>query len=398
MNLYKKLFLSLALGIYLFVTFLILPAKAQARPEVYFFFSPTCHVCAEEKIFLDQLAGEFPDLIINRFDLTRPVNFGLLREYYQRYEVPADKQGSTPATFIDLGSENGRYFIGYGPSLDSVIKEYILTAGQTDNDGSKPFIPVERKFSLPFIGEVDISGFSPLMLSVAVGVLDGFNACAMVALGFLLAVLVSSGMRRKVFIVGGVFILVSGAVYYLFISAWLNLFLFLGYLQIITTVISIIIILFALFLLKDYISGVVCKICDVPAGKEGFFTRAQRKLFIYMSRLTTIKMSLPLMLLGVALVAIGINTVELFCSFGFPLAYTKILTSYDLSPWSHYFYILVYVIFYMIDDFIIFMIAVATLRITKVSDKYLKAVSLISGIVLLILGILMLFRPDLLVI
>jgi hypothetical protein len=115
-----------------------------------------------------------------------------------------------------------------------------------------------------------------------------------------------------------------------------------------------------------------------------------------MQDLTNSRLSLPIMLLGVAAVAAGINLVELVCSFGFPLAFTKILTSLGLSSWQHYFYILVYIIFYMLDDFLVFLIAVWTLRVTKVSQKYLKVITLVSAILLLIMGLAILIRPSLL--
>ena len=119
-------------------------------------------------------------------------------------------------------------------------------------------------------------------------------------------------------------------------------------------------------------------------------------MFAKMQQISQAKTSLPLMLLGVVVVAVGINMVEFVCSFGFPLVFTKILTSYNLGTPSYYFYLLIYILFYMIDDLIIFTLAIWTLRITQVSEKYLKAIKLISGIVLLILGLIILFKPELL--
>jgi len=152
-----------------------------------------------------------------------------------------------------------------------------------------------------------------------------------------------------------------------------------------------------LFLLKDYINGVVCKICKVdPNGKESALTRFQRYLFARANRAVSSEMPILLMVLSIAIIAAGINMIELFCSLGFPLAYTKILVEHNLPTYQYYLYLLVYVIFYMIDDFLIFLVAVFTLRVTKVSEKYLKYIKLISAIILIILGLLMLFKPELL--
>ncbi len=229
------------------------------------------------------------------------------------------------------------------------------------------------------------------------GTLDGFNACAMVALGFLLTVLISMGVRKRVFLIGGTFIFVSAVVYFLFISAWLNLFLFLSHLKFITAIVGAIIVLFSVFLLKDYFQKVVCRLCEVKPGKQGILNRIERSLFERLEKVLTSDMPLPLMLLGVAVVAAGVNTVELFCSFGFPMVFAKTLSSLDLSPLSYYSHLLVYVIFYMLDDFLIFIIAILTLRMATVSKKYLKVIKLISGATLLILGLAMLMRPEILI-
>jgi glutaredoxin len=405
----KKVFI-LGTFIFLFSAILIpifgVEAQELEKTQIDVFYSTTCPHCKDARAFLEELDQQYTqeDLVINSYNIAEKESVDLLKQLYPKYNVPADSYGLVPIMFVA-----DKYFLGFNENTGNSIKNYVegLVAqcqevehqncdhNQASSNPEK--IESERRFKVPFLGEIDISGFSPLILSITVGTLDGFNACAMVALGFLLAVLVATKARKRVFLIGGTFILVSGILYFIFISAWLNMFMFLGYLKIITTIVSVIIILFALFLLRDYYMGVVCKVCEVdPNKKLGFFTKMQKKLFVRMSKLSTMEMSLFATLVGVAVVAVGINMVELVCSLGFPLAYTKVLTSYGLSKSSYYFYLLIYVIFYMIDDFIIFAIAVVTMRITKVSDKYLKAVKLISGIVLLALGILMLFKPELL--
>ncbi len=397
-------------GVVLFLLLLvwipIFDASAQESVQIDVFYSKTCPHCKEARIFLVELDQKYsPDeLIINHLDIAEDNNIDLIKQLYVKYNVSRENYGAVPIMFVA-----DKYILGFGSQTGDLIENYVdgliaecqekehQNCEHTQISINPERIESEREFKIPFIGKIDINGYSPLLLSIVVGTLDGFNACAMVALGFLLAVLVATKARKRVFLIGGTFILVSGILYFVFISAWLNMFMFLGYLKIITAIVSVIIILFALFLLKDYYTGVICKVCEVDPNKTGFFTKIQKKLFVRMSKLSTMEMSLLATLTGVAIVAVGINMVELVCSLGFPLAYTKVLTSYGLSKSSYYFYLLVYVVFYMIDDFIIFTIAVITMRITKVSDKYLRVVKLISGIVLLFLGLLMLFKPELLI-
>ncbi|HNW09569.1 MAG TPA: hypothetical protein PK619_01965 [bacterium] len=378
-------------------------AEAQSQPTFYFFYSPTCSVCARQSKLIDRLEADYSQLAVKRINVTTGDGYDLLQSFYDKYQVEQSSRGGTPVSFIEAEGVGGKYMIGYSESVDEAIEGYVqqLIALEGDNHQPNDNDAIESttsgQITLPFIGAINLSGLSPLTLSAVMGGLDGFNACAMVALGFLLALLLGGESidRRKVFLIGGTFILVSGLVYFLFISAWLNLFMFLGYLRIITIVVGVGVVLFSLFLLKDYFSGIICKICDVPEdGQESRLTKGQRKLFAIMTKVTDSSMPLWLVLVTVATVAAGINLIEIFCSFGFPVAYTKILTGFSLSSVSYYFYLLVYIGFYMLDDFLIFLAAVITLRVTKVSEKYLKAVKLISGLALLLLGLAILFRPE----
>ncbi len=378
----KFLIISILLGLLFSGTVLAQDVRVD------FFYGNTCPHCADESEFLAEMEEKYPQIEVVRMGSWEQENLALLEELYNQHEVPREEWGLVPVTFI-----NEYHFLGYSENQSKMIENGIR-AGL-----GLPLLETEQnnnKIKIPFIGEIDISGFSPLGLAVVLGALDGFNACAMVALGFLLAVLVATGIRQRVFLIGSVFILVSGIIYFIFISAWLNLFLVLENIKLITVLVGLIVTFFAVFLLKDYFSGVVCKLCQVKPGKQNFFVRAEQKLFMQMQKLVSAKMSLPVTLLGVAVVAAGINMVELCCSFGFPLVFTKILTSWELSALSYYSYLLVYILFYMLDDFIIFLVAVWTLRVTQASEKYLKAIKLISGILLLLLGLTILINPELL--
>jgi len=363
--------------------FLLIPFSISAQPEIDFFYSKTCHVCADMKPFLDVLEGENCDLVINRHIASQESD--LLEQLYEDYNVPTTEQGRVPITFI-----NGKYFLGFSDQVEQDIRDYIDKGEECNPED-------EIRDNVNFLGlTFKINKIAPLPLAIILGTLDGFNACAMVALGFLLTTLIATGIRKKVLLIGGTFILVSGIVYFLFISTWLNLFLISKNLDVITLIAGVVVIIFSITLFREYIHGIICKICRVPGKQDSAFTKAQRKLFNKLKDLTKKDISLFWLLIGVTLIAIGVNSVELVCSFGFPVAFTKILTNMNLTGFSYYFYLLVYILFYMIDDFIIFLIAVFTLKITGVSEKYLKAIKLISAFALLILGLILLIKPEVL--
>jgi len=389
----RKVIFSIIVLILLLTSFGFVLAQPE-KAEITFFYSETCPYCIKEKKFLNQLENKYNNLIIHRYNVADKESIELLKDLYQQYQVPEEQWGIIPVTFL-----KEKYLIGYegdettGQEIENCIKECLVEAGE-ETDWMEASL---RQISLPILGEIEVSNLSPLLLSVVFGVLDGFNACAMIALGFLLSVLIASGTRQRIILIGGTFILVSGLVYFLFIATWLNLFLVTFNIKLITNIVAVIIILSAIFILRDYFTDVVCKLCETDPAKQNIFTRIQQKLFTKMQQFSSADMPLPLALLGIAVVAAGVNMVELACSFGLPLAFTKILTSWNLSKASYYFYLLIYIIFYMIDDFVIFLIAVYTLKMTQASQKYLKLVTLVSGIVLLILGLIMLINPEILI-
>ncbi|MBU3964521.1 hypothetical protein KJ562_02280 [Patescibacteria group bacterium] len=393
----KILIASIFVAVFGFISFISLPEKRvfaetiQESIEMTVFYSETCIHCADEKAFLEKLEEKYSNFTANEFLISDSKNYQLLADLYNRYKVPQSVQGFVPISFV-----KDKYFLGYtdDETTGKEIEDYIISL-MNGEDGHS--VINEKPIIIPIFGwEIYPSKLSPLPLAIVLGALDGFNACAMVALGFLLAVLVATGVRKRLIIIGGTFILVSGIVYFLFISAWLNLLLVSKHIQLITTLVGVVIIVFSIFLLKDYIYGVVCKLCEIKPAKRKIFTRAQKKLLDTMKKIVSSESSLPVLLLGVVAVAVGVNSVELVCSFGFPLAFTNILSDLNLSIFSRYAYILIYILFYMLDDFIIFLIAVFTLKITGISQKYLKAVKLVSAIVLLALGVIMIFKPGLL--
>lgn len=228
-------------------------AFSQGKAEINFFFSNTCSHCAQEKSFLEKLKEENPEIKIKELSLLERENVDLLKKFYQDYRVPIKDQGLVPITFFsDL------YFLGFDEKIGEEIKNYFFdlegepAKGDEISKKTSLALELEKKLTLPVFGKIDIEKIGLFAFSILVGILDGFNVCAMWALFFLLSFLVASGSRKRIFLIGGSFILVSGIVYFLFISAWLNLFLIIGYLKIIQTIISLLAVVFGLFCVKDF--------------------------------------------------------------------------------------------------------------------------------------------------
>ncbi len=244
----------------------------------------------------------------------------------------------------------------------------------------------EKIINLPLIGKIDAYKFSLPILTIIMGFLDGFNPCAMWTLLFLISLLLGMKDRKRMWILGTAFIIASASVYFLFMSAWLNLILFLGFVIWVRILIGILALFGGGYSLKEFLfnkeSG--CKVANDESRQKVF-----QKL-----KATVGKNSFWLALGGIIALAFLVNLVELICSAGLPAVYTQVLALNELSKLQYYLYILLYIFFFMLDDLFIFFVAMITLEMTGISTKYSKYSQLIGGMIMLIIGILLIFKPQ----
>lgn len=346
--------------------------------EINFFYSATCPHCAAEKEFLEGLKEKYPSISVKSYEVTRiSENQDLLKEFYLEYNVPEREQGFVPATFTPT-----KYFIGFNEQVGRDIEECLIVC-LSGGEATSP------KFKVPLLGEIDSKNVSLPLLTMVLGVLDGFNPCAMWVLVILISMLLSAKSRKKIALVGGIFITVEGALYFLFMAAWLNTLLFLSFVSLTRIIIGIFGIGFGIWRVRDFITWKpgVCKVVD---------DKSKGKLVGKIKNIMKPSV-LPATILGVVVLAIGVNLIEFFCSAGFPVIYTRILSSQGLATSQYYLYLAFYNLFYMLDDFIVFGFAFFTLSRFNFSDKYNRYSTLVAGVLILILGAILIFKPELLV-
>jgi len=242
--------------------------------------------------------------------------------------------------------------------------------------------------NVPVLGEVDLALLSLPTLSILLGFLDGFNPCAMWVLITLLTLLIATRDPKKVWMIGGTFLIVSGAMYYLFIAAWLNVFLVIGFNAWIQKIIGLVAVGGGGFYFYEAFGKDpnACAVTDFQ----------QKKRIIDRMKGILEKSAWPAMLLGVAVLAISVNAIELVCTAGLPAIFTQILAFNEVSHLARYGYMALYILLYMIDDVIIFAIAVYTLHATGVTKKYARFTLVFGGFLMYALGALLLFAPEVL--
>ncbi|OIO31383.1 MAG: glutaredoxin [Candidatus Yonathbacteria bacterium CG_4_10_14_3_um_filter_47_65] len=245
-------------------------------------------------------------------------------------------------------------------------------------------------FDLPFYGVADLRSFSLFPLSAVLGFVDGFNPCAMWVLVTFLLILMQVGDKKKMWQVAGLFILAEAVMYYLILNVWYKTWDFIGLDTIVTPAIGVLAFGGGVYFLYRYFKDKGKLVCDI----SGF--EYQRGIEGKIRKLVNSPLTI-IAALGVVGIALSVNIIEFACSIGIPQAFTKILEINSLNFFVQQFYMLVYTFFYMVDDFVVFGLALWGFDKIHLSYKYSRFSSLIGGILMIILGIIMFFAPNLLV-
>ena len=399
---------------FIFSIVLLTPAASALASDVnvYFFQGEGCPHCTAEKEFFKDLKKDTTlDFNLREYEIWyNKENQGLL-------EAISKQKGwqVTGAPFTIIGDI---YYTGYlndettGKKLANAIKqcnqnecpdtisEIIAKESLSKKKKATPSKSVKvmanqeqdssipKTLDLPLFGTIQTEHLSLPVITIIIAALDGFNPCAMWILIFLISLLLGTKSKKRRWIFGGTFILASGLVYFLFLTAWLNIILFIGVVAWVRNIIGIVALATAFYSLRDYHQNKT-GVCKVTNSEKRQLIFDNLKKFVQ-------EKSFWLALGGLIVLAAAVNLVELLCSAGLPAIFTQILALSNLSSIEHYSYMLLYIIIFMLDDMLVFVIAMKTLEIKSVGDKFNRYSTLIGGIVMLILGLLLLFAPNLL--
>lgn len=382
---------------------LLFPTSAQALEEVtlHLFYGDGCPHCAKEKEFLKTIEDQYPNLTIKMYEVWKDTNNADLLT-----KVKEELEADSPYVPYTVIGEIG--ITGYNENIQSQIIHFIEKYSNTKHQDivtliqeGKPIVKEDNKeesreeseeqgetFELPVFGKISPKEVSLPLLAVVIGAVDGFNPCAMWVLLFLISMLIGMKDKRKMWILGLTFLFASAFVYFLFMVSWLKVALSITSIIWIRNIIALVAIgagswnLFQFYKHQD--SG-----CTIVKEEK------RKKVFTKIRKITEEK-KFYLALLGIVALAVSVNLVELACSAGLPLLFTQILAYNDLETWKYFALIILYIIFFLLDDMIVFIVAMKTLEVSGISTKYTKFSHLIGGAILVIIGILLLVKPGLL--
>ena len=345
----------------------------ENKVNLYLFHGKECPHCAEEKQWLKKIKKEYKDVLnIYMFEVWHnDDNATMLEEVKAVFKT--DARG-VPFTVI-----GDNYYVGYSSTsasmMEAKIKEYTKDVRSSN----------EAK--LPILGKVNLKNVSIPLVAIVLGFIDGFNPCAMWILLFLINMLFGMEDKKKAWVLGFTFLLVSGLVYFISMLG-INLVLGVATTVILRTLIAIFILVAGILNFRKYLKkrkeddG-----CDVVDDKK------RKKMVKRMKNIMNSK-TFILALLGIIVLAASVNLIELACSLGFPVIFTELLNLNNVTGCLKILYLLLYVLFYMIDDIAVFSISMFTLEATGITNKYSKLTTLISSIIMILMGILLIIKPE----
>lgn len=368
-------------------------AAVEAFPDIEVFVREGCPHCARAKEFLSALALRRPDVRLS----IRDVGEDFLA--FERLRQLSLAQGltrlSVPAFYI-----NGRLIVGFSeeartgsrllaeldqakPFPDSCAEGELRTCERASSAPSEP-----ERFEVTLFGRsVSLDRVGLPMFTLALGLLDGFNPCSMWVLILMISLLAPMQNRRRMAAVAGTFIAVEGLAYFLFMAAWLNLFLIVGLSRLSEIIIAVLAIAAGAIHVKDFAAygrGLSLSIPD--RSKPGLY--AQMRRILQAENLTGA-------MIGAVVLAVLVQIVEFLCTSGFPALYTRILTLREPGGFGYYGYLLLYNAAYMFDDFIVLGIGIVTLSQKRLQEHEGRWLKLISGVVMVGLGLYLLAMPFL---
>lgn len=376
--------------------------SAALRADIYLFWSAGCPHCEREIGFLEALEKDNPGVVVHAYEITHSrSNLELFKEVVKAFGV---QDPAVPMTII-----GNQVWVGYvddsltGAEIRNRVKTCLQSAcpntvteiiGEDykdifpDKESQVSRSPLPETIQLPLLGEVRLRDLSLPVLSIILGALDGFNPCAMWTLLFLIGLLVGIKDTMRMWVLGSAFIIGSAAVYFMFMTAWLNLLFFLGSLLLTRLVIGLVALGGSFYYLREYFQNKE-EACPVTVSEE-------RQRVFHRLKLLAQERNFLIALCGILALAFLVNLVELVCSAGIPAVYTQILAMHTLPTWQYYSYLLLYILVFMADDLLVFVSAMLTLRVSGLTTHYSRYSHLFGGLVLLVIGAVMLLRPELL--
>lgn len=347
--------------------------KNDDKVNIYLFYSKICPHCQKEEKYFETLKEKYQDKInIYTYEVTENKTNNEIMKSLKK-ELKENSQG---VPFTIIGSKT---FLGYDESfnerIENTIDSYLNENTTTDNI-----------YTIPILGKVEAKNASIILIAIILGFIDGFNPCAMWILLLLINMCISIKDKKKMLIVCLTFIITSGIIYFLSMLG-IGFILDLTTIAYIRNIIAILAIVLGIYNLYTYIKTRKETGCHVVKKEK------RKTIITKINNILNNKNTL-LMFGGTIILATSVNLIEMACSLGFPTIFLEILSINNIHGFLKITYLLIYILFYLIDDIVVLFLSIKAFEAKGISTKYNKYVHLIGGIIMVLMGILLIFKPE----
>lgn len=385
------------------LTLLNQTVAAKTAPELVMdvFWGETCPHCLDQKPFLSELEVRYPQMQIRQHEVWRNrLNRELFQLTAREHGVEA---GSVPAVFVD-----GKAFFGDAPfirkQIEDVVKSALNRKRQPDDRAAgtasarkdAPATKAGREsptnstttIVVPWLGTIDLIQQPLIFSTVLIAFVDGFNPCSLWVLTLLLGMAIHSGSRKRMLLVGLVFLFTTATLYGAFVAGVFKVLSYVAYLIWVQWLVALFALLFGLVNVKDYFwfkKGISFTISE--KHKPGIYQSIRGLLNPERKGLA---------LAGATFVmAAGIALVELPCTAGFPVIWSQLVRSQQVGTMEFLGLLLIYLLIYLSIEIVIFLTALITLKRQKFEEKHGQTLKLIGGMIMIALGVVMIVDPNL---
>jgi thiol-disulfide isomerase/thioredoxin len=351
--------------------------SSDDQPHVVLFWAQGCPYCEAELEFLADLADRMPQVRIADFEVRdSEANRAHFTEVLAALGMEPQ---AVPTTIV-----GDQVWVGFDERRASEIEAAVaaLLAGEPVDDR-----PAANFVDLPFVGEVDVGSHSLLIATLAIGFVDGFNPCSLWALSMLLALVLHTGSRRRVLLVGLVFLGVTTAMYGLYMWGLYGVLSYVGFVGWIRVVVALVALVMGIVNVKDYFAfGSGPSLAISSAAKPGLLAR--------MRTIASTDRPLPPLLAGTATLAVGVSLLETPCTAGFPILWTNMLADRGVGVAAALALFAVYMVVFLLDELAIFGGAVVAMRVTKVGEGRGRLLKLVGGSTMIAIAGTLVFAPE----
>lgn len=390
----KKIFKVLLL-IFLSIPIFVF-ADSKNDLNLYLFYGRECPHCEDLLNYLEPYIKDKDNIKLYKYEVWHDQKN--LEKLEEVHKIMTDSNSGVPYLVIGntgisgfsekLTSDKITSSIEYYSHVKFVDKVgiYLGVVDENTDSSEDNKKDLDSNMNIPIFGKKDVKKFPILLSAIVIGLVDGLNPCAMWILIFLISMLLGMENKKRKWALGITFLLSSGLVYFLFLFSWLNLATLLNDIIYIRTAIATVAMVFGFSSILKFVN-------QKDDGCEVVDSKNRKRIILSIKKIIKEK-SFIIALLGIVALAAAVNVVELLCSLGLPVMFSEILAVNNVNLTSKILYSIIYILFFLLDDIIIFIIAMKTMEIKAISNKYGKYSHLIGGIIMVIISALMIFKPE----